>query len=223
MDEPQLKSDGFISRKTTWRKDSIPFHSMIPTKAALASALDEARQNLEGQLPQVHEIQVGGPADLDRPIGELLKDQVRFIIIHRMGQTPEQGWDWDRDDSYDHTLYDTDRPDEIIRALDLTHARNSVPLKTQTDKPLVGTIYQLQATPTKSIADDILTSLTYSKASSLLVYTKANLDPFTYTWVKGRHFIEPGLVVLLNDFVDSVLTEHAIEKSKIRAGLFSSL
>ncbi|KAA1118900.1 hypothetical protein PGT21_009899 [Puccinia graminis f. sp. tritici] len=37
-----------------------------------------------------------------------------------MGQTPEQGWDWDRDDSYDHTLYDTDRPDEIIRALDLT-------------------------------------------------------------------------------------------------------
>ncbi|KAA1129525.1 hypothetical protein PGTUg99_026073 [Puccinia graminis f. sp. tritici] len=219
----ELKSDGFISRKTTWRKDSIPFHSMIPTKAALASALDEARQNLEGQLPQVHEIQVGGPADLDRPIGELLKDQVRFIIIHRMGQTPEQGWDWDRDDSYDHTLYDTDRPDEIIRALDLTHARNSVPLKTQTDKPLVGTIYQLQATPTKSIADDILTSLTYSKASSLLVYTKANLDPFTYTWVKGRHFIEPGLVVLLNDFVDSVLTEHAIEKSKIRAGLFSSL
>jgi hypothetical protein len=91
---------GFISRKTTWRKDSIPFHSMIPTKAALASALDEARQNLEGQLPQVHEIQVGGPADLDRPIGELLKEQVRFIIIHRMGQTPEQGWDWDRDDSY---------------------------------------------------------------------------------------------------------------------------
>jgi hypothetical protein len=40
-----------------------------------------------------------------------------------------------------------DRPDEIIRALDLTHARNSVPLKTQTDKPLVGTIYQLQVQP----------------------------------------------------------------------------
>ncbi|OAV87089.1 hypothetical protein PTTG_02317 [Puccinia triticina 1-1 BBBD Race 1] len=219
----ELKSDGFISSKTTWRKDSIPFHSMIPTKAALASALDEAKQNLQAELPQVHAIRVGGPADLDRPIGDLLKEQVRFIIIHRMGQPPEQGWDWERDDSYDHTLYDTDRPDEIIQALDLAHARNSVPLKTETDKPHVGTIYQLQATPTKSIADDILTSLTYSKASSLLVYTKANLDPFTYSWVKGRHFIEPGLVVLLNDFVDSVLTEHAIEKSKIRAGLFSSL
>ncbi|PLW23812.1 hypothetical protein PCASD_10652 [Puccinia coronata f. sp. avenae] len=219
----ELKSDGFISRKTTWRKDSIPFHSMIPTKAALASAIEEARENVAVQFPQVHEIRVGGPADLDRTIGQLLADHVRFIIIHRMGQPPEHGWDWERDDSYDHTLYDTDRPDEILKALDLTHARNSVPLKTESSKPRVGTIYQLQATPTKSITDDIITSLTYSKASSLLVYTKANLDPFTYSWVKGRHFIEPGLVVLLNDFVDSVLTEHAIEKSKIRAGLFSCL
>ncbi|OAV93803.1 hypothetical protein PTTG_12562 [Puccinia triticina 1-1 BBBD Race 1] len=45
-------------------------------------------------------IRVGGPADLDRPLGDLLKEQVRFIIIHRMGQPPEQGWDWERDDSY---------------------------------------------------------------------------------------------------------------------------
>ncbi|WAQ84780.1 hypothetical protein PtA15_5A353 [Puccinia triticina] len=49
----ELKSDGFISSKTTWRKDSIPFHSMIPTKAALASALDEAKQNLQAELPQI--------------------------------------------------------------------------------------------------------------------------------------------------------------------------
>lgn len=224
----ELKSDGFISRKTTWRKDSVPFHSMIPTKAALAAAIEEARSKLESSLPQVHSIQVGGPNDLDRRIGDLLDDQVRLIIIHRMGdEPPETGWDWERDDSYDHTLYDTDRPESILDALDLTHARNSIPVKVDklndlkvAQKPLGGTIYQLQATPTKSIADDIITSLTYSKASSLLVYTKSNLDPYTYNWVKGRHFIEPGLVVLLNDFVDSVLTEHAIEKSKLRAGLF---
>ncbi|POW21093.1 hypothetical protein PSHT_02857 [Puccinia striiformis] len=219
----ELKSDGFIARKTTWRKDSVPFHSMIPTKAALQSSIDKARKSLEKQLPEVHRIEIGGPSDLDRPIGDLLHENIRFIIIHRMGDVPEQGWDWERDDSYDHVLYDTDRPDDIIKALDLTHARNSVPVKQFDSKPSTGTIYQLQATPTKSIADDIITSLTYSKASSLLVYTKANLDPFTYSWVKGRHFIEPGLVVLLNDFVDSALTEHAIEKSKIRAGLFSSL
>jgi hypothetical protein len=73
---------------------------MIPTKAALASAIEEARENVAVQFPQVHEIRVGGPADLDRTIGQLLADHIRFIIIHRMGQPPEHGWDWERDDSY---------------------------------------------------------------------------------------------------------------------------
>ncbi|MBW0466480.1 hypothetical protein O181_006195 [Austropuccinia psidii MF-1] len=219
----ELKSDGFIARKTTWRKDFVPFHSMIPTRSALASAIDEARTNVACKIPAVNLIKIGGAADLDRKIGDLIDDGTRLIIINRMGEEPESGWEWMRDDSYDHNLYDTDRSEEIIQALNTTHTRNSIPTKDDIVKEsaiLPGTIYQLQATPTKSIADDIITSLTYSDASSLLVYTKANVDPHTYAWVRERHFIEPGLVVLLNDFVDSVLTEHAIEKSKIRGGFF---
>ncbi|EGG08428.1 uncharacterized protein MELLADRAFT_84590 [Melampsora larici-populina 98AG31] len=220
----ELKSDGFIARKTTWRKDSIPVPSMIPTRQALSLAVEEARAEATLLEPKVKRIKVGGPSDLDRPIGKLLTEGVRLIIIHRMGEEPEQGWDWIRDDSYDHVSYDTDRPEPILNALSRTYVRNSVSQSSDRldqNKPLPGTIYQLQATPTKSISDDIATSLTYSKASSLLVYTKATVDPHTYRWIRERHFVEPGLVVLLNDFVDPVLTEHAIEKSKIRAGLYT--
>ncbi|KAH9811451.1 PLC-like phosphodiesterase [Melampsora americana] len=220
----ELKSDGFISQKTTWRKDSIPVPSMIPTRQALSLAVEEARAEATLLEPSVKQINVGGPSDLDRPIGTLLTEGIRLIIIHRMGEEPEQGWDWIRDDSYDHVSYDTDRPEPILDALSKTYVRNSVSQSSDRldqNKPLPGTIYQLQATPTKSISDDIATSLTYSKASSLLVYTKATVDPHTYRWIRERHFVEPGLVVLLNDFVDPVLTEHAIEKSKIRAGLYT--
>ncbi|MBW0466590.1 hypothetical protein O181_006305 [Austropuccinia psidii MF-1] len=219
----ELKSDGFIAKKTTPRKDSTLFYSMIPNREALAAAMDEARSNVACQHPDINSIKVGGAADLDRKIGDLIDDGTRFLVINRMGARPDSGWEWERDDSYDDNLYDTDRSEEIIRALNKTHARNSIPKKydiLRESAVLRGTIYQLQATPTKSIADNIITSLTYSDASSLLVYTKANVDPHTYTWVREKNFIEPGLVVLLNDFVDSALTERAIEKSQLRAGFF---
>lgn len=80
----------------------------------------------------------------------------------------------------------------------------------------------LQATPTKiaspihrrgidahdfiGISDDIAASLTYSKASSLLVGTKARVDPHTYSWIRKTRFEELGLVLLVN--VVSLALEH---------------
>ncbi|KAI8454583.1 PLC-like phosphodiesterase, partial [Phakopsora pachyrhizi] len=220
----ELKSDGFVARKTTWRKDSIPFHSMIPTKAALNAALDEARLIAKNVDLRTDDIIIGNQSDLDRTIGDLLEQNSRLMIINRMGDEPELGWDWVRDDSYglsDYILWEEDQScDKLNRKISKTRNSSHGDLK----KPLPGTIYQLQATPTKSITDDIVTSLTYSKASSLLVYTKSCVDPVTYDWIRQRHFIEPGEIIYcsLNDFVDSVLTEHAIEKSKIRAGFFNT-
>lgn len=49
------------------------------------------------------------------------------------------------------------------------------------------------------ISDDIAASLTYSKASSLLVGTKARVDPHTYSWIRKTRFEEPGLVLLVSD------------------------
>ncbi|KAG0141502.1 hypothetical protein CROQUDRAFT_725610 [Cronartium quercuum f. sp. fusiforme G11] len=149
----ELKSDGFVTQTTTWAKDGTPIFSMIPTRQALSSAVEEARADAIDAEPGAELIKVGGPSDLDKRIGTLLEEGLRLIIIYRMGEEPEQGWDWIRDDSYDHVLYDTDRPQGILTALSETYIRNSVPQtagQTDTSKALPGTIYQLQATPTKS-------------------------------------------------------------------------
>lgn len=73
---------------------------MIPTRQALSLALEEAQAQAMSSDPMVRFIKVGGAHDLDRPIGDLLDDEIRLIIIYRMGEEPELGWDWVRDDSY---------------------------------------------------------------------------------------------------------------------------
>jgi hypothetical protein len=40
-----------------------------------------------------------------------------------------------------------------------------------------------------------------------------------YPWIANNKFIEDGNVVFVNDFVDGVLVEHCVEKSRERAGL----
>ena len=48
---------------------------------------------------------------------------------------------------------------------------------------------------------------------------KPLMDGATYPWIAGKTFADPGTVVFLNDFVDGVLVEHAVEVSRQRAGL----
>ena len=48
------------------------------------------------------------------------------------------------------------------------------------------------------------------------------MDRAIYPWVAGKRFEDPGLVVLLNDFCDGVLVEHALAKSWERSGLESA-
>lgn len=87
------------------------------------------------------------------------------------------------------------------------------------DRPRRGAIYQCQATPTSAVKDDVLNVITYSDCSSLLVYMRPKMDRAIYPWIAGARFEDPGLVVLLNDFCDGVLVEHAIAKSWQRSGL----
>lgn len=107
-----------------------------------------------------------------------------------------------------------------------------------------GAIYQLQATPTANLKDDVRASITfvptpffislpvqntnlfklkfensYSDSSSLLTYMKPRMDRATYPWIESHTFQDPGNVIFLNDFVEGVLVEHCIEVSKQRAGV----
>lgn len=48
-------------------------------------------------------------------------------------------------------------------------------------------------------------ALTFSDASSLLVWMKAQQDRVTYPWISQTDFNEPGNVIFLNDFCDGAL------------------
>lgn len=63
--------------------------------------------------------------------------------------------------SSDHLAYNTDNPATIIAALEKTFAECSHAEAPLPGKPLRGAIYQLQATPTANIKDDVRASFTY--------------------------------------------------------------
>lgn len=64
----------------------------------------------------------------------------------------------------------------------------------------------------------LVAALTFSDASSLLVWMKSRQDRVTYPWIAEAEFNDPGLVVFLNDFCDGALVDHTINVCKKRAG-----
>lgn len=134
---------------------------MIPTLEALEACLESARHSANGLAAR--EIRVGGPADLERTIGDLLATNTRLIIANRV-HFPDA---WERGDSYSafgvvpsracttdlnpagHEAYDTDDPAKVKAALEATH-EDATRRAAKGEGPRA-TIYQLQATPTADI------------------------------------------------------------------------
>ncbi|ORY50675.1 PLC-like phosphodiesterase, partial [Leucosporidium creatinivorum] len=163
----ELKSDGFVIREDKLREGKLVVYSMIPSPAELDEVWEEARNLAE--LESAREIVRGGPEDMSRSIGELIKEKRRIIVVDQV----HQPGCWVRGDSYDHVAYNTDEPAPIIASLEKTHAESSHAEEAPTEgKPPRGCIYQLQATPTANLLDDVFASLTYSDSSSLLTYVK---------------------------------------------------
>jgi hypothetical protein len=100
------------------------------------------------------------------------------------------------------------------------------------DKPAAGydyTVLQLQDTGSAALEHYIpeilehpaswLNDLVFSRSGNILQATKPIFDNSTYQWLTGKSKRaginrQEGFVVLLNDFVDIALTEHAIALSK---------
>lgn len=238
-------------------------------------AVEQAR-SLVATDPVASRVQVGGAEDLDRPIGELLEEQRRLLIVDRM-RGDEDEVEWERDDSYgtgitvqisrtsrgtDHEVYDTDDPAKIVSALQTTHDRNverygdgdAALERMPGTGPLPGCIYQLQATPTKSAPDSSIPCGSGSWGNRRLGRHRRladlleGVEPPRLHESQGRppHLLlgqgdalrraGPGRLgehptlpshrspahepAKLNDFVDPLMTEIGIEKTRQRAGLF---
>ncbi|KAK4048970.1 hypothetical protein OIO90_005605 [Microbotryomycetes sp. JL221] len=209
----ELKDDGFAVKSDRSHEGKVVVYSMVPTEEELVQDLESARQATTAAGAK--DVVLGSASDMTRPIGDLIKENKRLLLIDRV-HYPDS---WQRNDSYDHKAYNTDEPAPIIAALEKCHAESSK------EEPVVpgttprGCIYQLQGTPTSDLTDDLKASLTYSDSSSLLTYIKPKMDRVTYPWLTTHEFKEPGTVVLLQDFVEGVLVEHAIDISRRRAGL----
>lgn len=182
----ELKSDGFVVKADKERNGKVVVYTMVPTVAELDEVWEEARKAAEQD--SARDIVRAGPGDLGRPIGELINERKRLILID---QIHDPGC-WVRNDSYgeaelssatsaltdslswaDHVAYNTAEAAPIVAALEKTHVESSHPDENApTDKPPRGCIYQLQATPTANLVDDLFASLTYSDSSSLLTYVK---------------------------------------------------
>ncbi|GAA6017840.1 hypothetical protein JCM10207_003471 [Rhodosporidiobolus poonsookiae] len=207
----ELKDDGFPFRTDTFDPSSpTPLKptaiSMVPTVPELAAALAGAKAS---SPLAAREINVGGAADLRRTVGELLRENRRLVIVDRVHEAErreEERWErWERADSYTHEAYDTDDPLKVLAALNVAHSDAAI--RAAQKRGPSSTIYQLQATPTAQIWSDIGASLTYSDASSLLVWSKARMDRVT-------------LLRRADDFVDPALVHHAVEKSRERVAVY---
>ncbi|KAM0791848.1 hypothetical protein ACM66B_004105 [Microbotryomycetes sp. NB124-2] len=210
----ELKDDGFAIKSDRYHEDKLVVYTMVPTEEELAQDMQRAREATTA--PGARDIVVGDASDMAKSIGEIIGSNRRLLLIDRVHH-PEQ---WQRNDSYDHVAYNTDEPAPIIAALEKTLAESSKPEPAQAEgKAPRGCIYQLQGTPTSDLMDDLKASLTYSDSSSLLTYIKPKMDRVTYPWLATHDFHEPGNIVLLQDFVEGVLVEHAIDISRRRAGL----
>ncbi|KAI5476591.1 hypothetical protein MNV49_007478 [Pseudohyphozyma bogoriensis] len=214
----EIKNDGFvlledIADSQTTKKAAV---SMVPTIEKLASVLDSARASSHSQAAR--DIVVGTPADLSRSVGDLISSNTRLIIADRVHYSEGTEGAWERADSYTHEAYDTDDPSTVLVQLEATY-QDACYRAVKKEGPR-STIYQCQATPTAKIWADVGASLTYSDASSLLVWSKSKMDRVTYPWIAANTFLEPGNVIFLNDFVDGALVEHAVEKTRERIELW---
>jgi hypothetical protein len=162
----------------------------------------------------------GDVSDLGRPVGDLIKDGKRLIVLDQTvsGNTLKVR------DSYDDDAYATADPAPILAQLDKTLGGEAL--------DIAWTVLQLQGTytnlpirlakkdlPGKVLAGAMFASwlCSHSDASSPLLSTKASFDHATYPWLMEKNLAGRNLagrcgkklVVLLNDFVDNALTSHA--------------
>lgn len=94
----ELKSDGFIVREDKLHEGKVAVYSMIPAPAELDEVWEEARKLAEAD--SAREIVRGGPEDMSRPIGELIKERKRVILVDQV----HQPGCWVRGDSYGESI-----------------------------------------------------------------------------------------------------------------------
>ncbi|HEY2068494.1 MAG TPA: hypothetical protein VGG48_02980 [Rhizomicrobium sp.] len=162
-------------------------------------------QTLDATLKSINGrniVKVGDHRDFARSYNELIASNTRLLVVY----APETGAPVaaKKYDSYSAKVYETTKSANIIGAL------NGMSKAGQNGYDY--TVLQLQGTASSvGIAGTLFNA---SKSGSPLMSTKPAFDSVTYPWVLANARQKLGnaqLTVLLNDFVDSALTLHAMK------------
>lgn len=178
--------------------------SMTPSDSALAAILSQAKTATGSTIA------IGTASDLSTSYGDLLAANKRLIFLNQIGNWyPAKKYD-----SYNPS-YATTQPQPIMAALKGMNSSG------QSGNDY--TILQLQGTASDTGGAAQATAVTtLSKASSLLMSTKAFFDSNTYPWLVesvSKNLSNGQLVVFINDFFDNALAQSAMTITKQRMGL----
>ncbi|KAG8868442.1 hypothetical protein FRB98_003529, partial [Tulasnella sp. 332] len=158
-----IQSSGFIFQNDIVKDGNVIAYSMIPTVAELDGVLQDALQTANAGA---NSINVGSAIDLDTPVGDLISQNKRLILIDMVHDAK-----WTRADSYVSKAHSTQDPTQIITMLEKTWTdSSSLPDTAKTYAPPAGSIrrgaiYQLQATPQTDAGADVLAGLSNSDAA----------------------------------------------------------
>lgn len=173
-------------------------------------------------------LQLGGPSDLQTPIGELISSGKRLIFLNQISASGQSQGGWATASKYDSyavngNAYATLNPSTLIGPGGPLPQMTLPPPTNGAQNPDY-TVLQLQATSTAIYQVDVTASATESDASSPLLGTKPLMDSQTYPWVLANAARQipattKSLLVLLNDFADNGLADVARQVSQQRMGL----
>jgi hypothetical protein len=178
---------------------------MTPSDEVLSGILTQAQQATKSTVV------IGTAADLNTSYGELIAANKRLIFLNQIDDWYPAG----KYDSYNGSAYATTNPQTIIGALNTMSGGG--------EGGSSYTVLQLQGTATSVNTEVVIcAAASLSNASSPLMSTKALFDTSTYPWLSKNvvaNLSNEYLVVFLNDFVDNVLAQTAMEITKQRMGI----
>jgi hypothetical protein len=173
---------------------------MRPTPQVLQSLTQSALSEYAGMIV------TGGLADLQTSYRDLVQAKKRLIFLNQIHTS--DAYAATKYDTYSDAVYQTTDPQHIINRL------NSVTEKKA--EKFDYAVLQLQGTATGQKKNDVAAYSDASNSGSVLMSTKAQFDAQTYPWAVQNVRQKLGynqLVVLLNDFADNALTQHAMKLS----------
>ena len=211
---PGMRFEDFLNDVVSWLSKHT--EEIVVVSLGFAGFFDDSMKPVADTLKAMIRSALNGTSIITGSISDASKNYNDLISENRRLLFFNNGVGFnnaEKSDSYSDKAYSTLLVEPIIAAL------NDMPTK----PPVEDSYTVLQFQGTASAVDALWPSLAMfgTNDTSPLLMTKAKFDQKTYTWARANlgNFSPSAPVVILNDFVDPVMSHIAQEATLVRAGL----